>query len=226
MSGDTAEERELIERSLRHWLSREGDLRGFTFTGAASIAATIGLGEEALNYLKTLIHLLKPNTMYKEAGPVLESPLAGAEAIHDMLLQSWGEEIRVFPAVPSEWKEVTFHDLQTEGAFAVSAVRTGGATAWIRVKSLAGQPCRIKTDMIGIILIDSSRAVQLRSLGGGVYELDLKQGEEAVLYSAGSVDNAVADSRPWEISAVPTESHLCGYFGGRKPWRLYGLPIQ
>ncbi|UKS31027.1 hypothetical protein LOZ80_05455 [Paenibacillus sp. HWE-109] len=221
VSGDAPEERELIMHSLRHWLSREGDLRGFTFTGAASIAAAVGEGDEALKYLKTLMHLLKPNTMYKEAGPVLESPLAGAEAIHDMLLQSWGEEIRVFPAVPSEWKEAVFHDLRAEGAFVISATRSEGATAWIRVKSLAGQPCRIKTDMIGDIRLSASSEVQLRPLGGGIYELELPQGEEAVLYNA----NHTA-ARSWEIEPVPAESHLCGYFGGRKPWRLYGLPMH
>ncbi|RTE11132.1 glycosyl hydrolase family 95 catalytic domain-containing protein [Paenibacillus whitsoniae] len=223
LSGDSPEERELILRSLRHWFLREGDLRGFTFTGAASIAAAVGEGDEALKYLRALMHLIKPNTMYKEAGPVIESPLAGAEAIHDMLLQSWGEEIRVFPAVPSEWKEAVFHHLRAEGAFEVSAVRSEGTTAWIRVKSLAGQPCRIKTDMRGVIRMSASAAVQLRALGGGVYELELPQGEEAVLYSA---DHPAAAGRAWAIEPVPAQSHLCGYFGGRKPWRLYGLPIQ
>ncbi|MGG1513981.1 glycoside hydrolase family 95-like protein [Paenibacillus oryzisoli] len=226
LSGDSPEERELILRSLRHWFSREGDLRGFTFTGAASIAAAVGEGDEALKYLKALMHLIKPNTMYKEAGPVIESPLAGAEAIHDMLLQSWGEEIRVFPAVPSEWREAVFHNLRAEGAFEVSAVRSEGTTAWIRVKSLAGQPCRIQTDMQGDIRMSGGTAVQLRSLGGGVFELELPQGEEAVLYSADHPAAAAAAASSWAIEPVPAQSHLCGYFGGRKPWRLYGLPIQ
>ncbi|WP_246320044.1 glycosyl hydrolase family 95 catalytic domain-containing protein [Paenibacillus qinlingensis] len=223
MSGDSPEERELIVRSLRHWFSREGDLRGFTFTGAASIAAAMGEGDESLKYLKTLIHLLKPNTMYREAGPVIESPLAGAEAIHDMLLQSWGEEIRVFPAVPTTWKEVVFHNLRTEGAFEISATRSEGATVWIRVKSLAGQPCRMKTDMLGDIRLSANSGVQLRSLGDGLYELELPQGEEAVLYNA---KHTVAESSSWEITPVPAATHLCGFFGGNKPWRLYGLPIQ
>jgi hypothetical protein len=227
LSGDAPKERGLIVRSLRHWLSREGDLRGFTFTGAASIAATVGDGDEALKYLQALMHLIKPNTMYKEAGPVIESPLAGAEAIHDMLLQSWGDDIRVFPAVPSAWEEAAFHDLRAEGAFLVSAVRSGGVTAWIRVRSLAGQPCRLRTDMTGDVRIAGSDAAGFRALGGGVYELELPQGGEAVLYRAdyaGSDGDGASDT--WEIASVPAESHLCGYFGGRKPWRLYGLPIR
>ncbi|KAF9124995.1 hypothetical protein BGX30_000656 [Mortierella sp. GBA39] len=95
ITGNSEEERQLAIRSLRHWIAKEGDLRGFSFTGATSIAAAMGLGDEALAYLRSLMHLIKPNTMYKEAGPVIETPLAGAEAIHDMLLQSWGNIIRV-----------------------------------------------------------------------------------------------------------------------------------
>ncbi|RKN84086.1 glycosyl hydrolase family 95 catalytic domain-containing protein [Paenibacillus ginsengarvi] len=225
VSGDSEEERELILRSLRHWFSMEGDLRGFTFTGAASIAATLGLGDESLAYLKSLLHLLKPNTMYKEAGPVIESPLAGAEAIHDMLLQSWGDRIRVFPAIPEDWKDAAFHDLRTEGAFLVSAVRTNGATSWVRVKSLAGEPCRLHTDMTGSVRIAASERTTVRTLGDGRFELDLPCGEEVVLYA----EKQLSGEPPHKggvIRPVPAQSHLCGYFGSRKPWRLYGLPIR
>ncbi|WP_284638176.1 glycosyl hydrolase family 95 catalytic domain-containing protein [Paenibacillus silviterrae] len=225
MSGDTKEERELIIRSLRHWLSREGDLRGFTFTGAASLAAKVGEGDEALKYLHTLLHMLKSNTMYKEAGPVIETPLAGAEALHDMLLQSWGTEIRVFPAVPTDWKEAVFHNLRAEGAFQVSAVRTDGKTSWIRVKSLAGGICRIKTDMTGDIGIAGVPAEAVRQVGPGVYELELSVDEEVVLYHAGCTESD-SGSEAWEVKPLPAVHHLCGYFGGRKPWRLYGIPIS
>ncbi|WJH36462.1 hypothetical protein N6H14_12245 [Paenibacillus sp. CC-CFT747] len=67
---------------------------------------------------------------------MMETPLSGAEAIHDMLLQSWGGTLRIFPAVPEEWQDAAFHDLRTEGAFLVSAMRKNGVTEWIRVKSL------------------------------------------------------------------------------------------
>ncbi|MDF2963687.1 MAG: hypothetical protein K0S39_5422 [Paenibacillus sp.] len=235
MSGDNEKERELIAKSLRHWFSMEGDLRGFSFTGAASTAAAIGEGEEALKYLKSFMHLIKPNTMYKEAGPVIESPLAAAEAVHDMLLQSWGDMIRVFPAVPGEWQDAAFHDLRTEGAFLVSAVRKSGVTSWIRIKSLAGEPCRVKTGMSGVIHAAGVEASRLRQLAGGVCELELKQGEEAVLFAGNEdAESAASDvngkpavyKEQWKMEPVPAESRLCGYFGSRKPWRLYGLPIR
>ena len=73
------------------------------------------------------------NTLYRESGPVIESPLSGAQSIHDMLLQSWGGKIRVFPAVPDAWQDVAFDGLRTEGAFKVSVFRISWKTEFIQV---------------------------------------------------------------------------------------------
>ncbi|MFH5181367.1 glycosyl hydrolase family 95 catalytic domain-containing protein [Paenibacillus sp. TAB 01] len=236
LTGEQAEERELIHKSLRYWTGMEGDMRGFTFTGAASIAAAIGLGDEALQYIRSFLHLIKPNTMYREAGPVMESPLACAEAIQDLLLQSWGDKIRVFPALPQEWKDVAFHDLRAEGAFLISAVRSGGRTSYIRVKSLAGEPCRLQTDWsLGDgeqVCAASEAPVTVSGLGGGLYELGLKQGEEVILYlsdlSGGSGNVRLENEEvggPFTMGPVAAQRHLCNYFGANKPWRLYGIPF-
>jgi hypothetical protein len=218
---DKEEDRKLIATSLRHWIGKEGDLRGFSLTGAASIAAILGSGDEALRYLQSLMLILKPNTMYKEAGPVIETPLAGAEAIHDMLLQSWGGKIRVFPAVPGEWQEAAFENLRTEGAFLISAVRRNGETQMIRVKSLVGEPCIIKTGMTGVIhwKISGTRAAEHTvyvKAGEDEIVLDLNEGDEAIL-SRG------AEMPDWRIFPLESPRKVVRFFGGHKPWRLYGF---
>ena len=38
-----------------------------------------------------------------------------------MLLQSQGGLVRIFPAIPAAWNELSFKDLRAEGAFLVSA---------------------------------------------------------------------------------------------------------
>lgn len=139
-------DRAVVERSARHWLGMPKAHAGYSYTGGASIAAYLGDGDQALDRLDTLFgRFMKPNTFYTEGAnwPVIETPLSGARSLQDMLIQSWGPAIRVLPAVPAAWKDVVFRDLRTEGAFLVSAVRQGGATRWIRVESLAGEPCRI-----------------------------------------------------------------------------------
>lgn len=219
ISGDTKEERELIHTCLRHWFRFEGDLRGFTFAGAASMAAAVGEGDEALKYIKTALHLFLPNTMYKEAGPVLESPLGIAEAIQDMLLQSWGREIRILPAVPRAWPDVSFCDLRAEGAFLVSAVRRNGKLQWIRVRSLAGEPCRIRCAIGGDVraVSEDGDMVSVRCREDGSMDLDLKKGQTVYLYSG---------ARPeFTMEPVEADRHLTNYFGEYKPWRLYGLPF-
>ncbi|RED40161.1 glycosyl hydrolase family 95 catalytic domain-containing protein [Paenibacillus sp. VMFN-D1] len=221
ITGNSEEERQLAIRSLRHWIAKEGDLRGFSFTGAASIAAAMGLGGEALAYLRSLMHLIKPNTMYKEAGPVIETPLAGAEAIHDMLLQSWGNIIRVFPAVPETWQEAVFHNLRAEGGFLVSAASKAGQTAFIRIQSLAGEPCRLLTDLAysekGFVIEVQGKRVHYILHEDRSIEIMLKSGDEAVLYAADGEE-------PRVIAPVPAEPGMQHFFGSRKPWRLYGLP--
>jgi hypothetical protein len=155
---------------------------------AGPIGASIGLGDEALDSLKRLQGDLYPNGLWYES-PCIESTLAAANIIQDMLIQSWSDPakeepgpIRIFPALPTTWQDVEFHDLLTEGAFLVSAKRSGGQTEWVRIKSLAGEPCRVRPGMNGGIRSKGDRAHKLVPVSQGVYEIDLKKNEEVLLY--------------------------------------------
>ena len=109
------------------------------------MSSLLGDGDRAVGYLNTLLNTyVQANTMYRESGPVIETPLSGAQSVLDMLLSSWGDRIRVFPAVPSTWDDVAFHRLVTEGGFQISAVRRSGTTEFVHVRSTAGEPCRIQ----------------------------------------------------------------------------------
>ncbi|MEV6713925.1 hypothetical protein AB0M48_18030 [Lentzea sp. NPDC051208] len=56
---DTAQ-RQLIETSLNHWVSFEGALQGYTFTGAASISAQMLRGDKADFCLGELMRRYRP----------------------------------------------------------------------------------------------------------------------------------------------------------------------
>lgn len=179
--------RGLLEKSIAHWHSIPGNIFAYSFTGAASMYASFGLGDKALEKLDRIFTLrnLKPNTMYKESGPVIETPLSAAQSLHDLLLQSRGGKIRVFPAVPSGWADAAFDSLRAEGAFLVSAVRRDGRTATITVHSLAGEPCRLVTDMPSPAVV-SGDAVLTPGPTPGEYILDIKKGASAVLTPGGA----------------------------------------
>ena len=214
--------RELIDKSLKHWVSFEGALQGYTFTGAASISAQMGRGNDALHYLGELLRrYIKPTTMYQESGPVVETPLSAAQSMHDMLCLSWGDTIRIFPAVPDAWKDVTLHDFRTQGAFLVSAVRRGGATRFVRVFSEKGAPCRLRHSLIGRVTVAGARH---RDLGNGEIELYLRAGQEAFVYT-GRPDFTIAPvgpavrSAPWGLPTRPAPREfvpldLSGLFTG------------
>jgi hypothetical protein len=66
----------------------------------------------------------------------------------------------------------------------------------LSVQSLAGEPCRIKRDLPGPVRSAGKRKSSLRDLGGGVYELDLRQGEEALLYCGDRVLQPTVEPLP------------------------------
>ncbi len=142
------ENRAIIEKSLEHWQSMPKWLQGYSFTGSSSMYSILGDGEKAVSQLQKLIdRYIRPNTLYKEAGPVIETPLAGAASLQELYLQSWGGIIRVFPAVPNVWKDASFIDFRAEGAFLISASRHQGQTVWIQIESEKGGLCRLQTGM-------------------------------------------------------------------------------
>jgi hypothetical protein len=204
MTPEQPANRELVVKSLTHWMSMPKALQGYSYTGAASISALLGKGDDAADYLNRLLDKrILPNTLYQESGPVIETPLSAAASLNDMLLSSWGDRIRVFPGIPAKWRDVTFHNLRAQGAFLVSAVRTGGKTRFISVQSLAGEPCRIVSDMTDPV-IDGN--VKSKSLGDGMIELALAKGESAILHPKGETPDL-------EITAVPAQPNRLNYYG-------------
>jgi alpha-L-fucosidase len=186
LSVEQPENKALVEKTLNHWLTVDNGLQiyGWSSAAASLLYSSMGNGEKALE--KLLAHhnnkkFVMPNTMYIEGSPVIECSLFAAKALQDMLLQSWGDRIRIFPAIPSAWKEVKFNDLRTEGAFLVSAVRHNGFTCWIKIKSLAGAPCKVRPGFVGTFE-SSLRSAIPHEVEPGVYELSLRKGEEVTLF--------------------------------------------
>jgi alpha-L-fucosidase 2 len=82
----------------------------------------------------------------------LEGNFAFAAGVQEMLLQSQGGILRVFPAVPADWETFSFKHLRAEGAFLVSAI------------AVAKQPTTVE------IFAETGGLLQLR-LPPGVWQL-------------------------------------------------------
>ena len=132
----------------------------------------------------------------------------------DLLLQSWGGKIRVFPAVPSAWTEAGFRDLRAMDGFLVSAFREKGLTAWVAITSEAGEPCVLKVpDWSGPLEVRAARIPAITALGPGEYRVDLRKDEHVVLFPAGRVGEPV-------VRAVSSASGVTNPFGVKRGGEL------
>ena len=215
---DQAENIELMEKSIDHWINYPGTGNaGYSWSGVAAMYALLGDGEKSAKYLDIFMNMQKlfPDnpaaihctTMYTETGryqPVTETPFSLCDSMQMMLLQSWGDTIRIFPAVPESWQNTCFDGLLAKGGFEISASRKAGATAFIKIKSLAGEPCIIKAE-IEVDRIQGIDAKAVQELPDGRLKIDLAKGEEVTLF-APEVNNA-------EIAPVASKEGQHNFFG-------------
>jgi hypothetical protein len=170
----------LIRRSADHFTSMPEAFCGYSYTAASCMYATLGDGEQAIAKLDKLLEFCGPNTLYCEGGMmVIETPLSAVESVGYMLLQSWGDTVRIFPAMPKRWTNAAFDDFSAEGAFLVSGRWVDGRVAWVRVRSLAGNPLRVRLPP------DSGRRCTLSAPAGteaaesdGLIRARLQKGQE------------------------------------------------
>ena len=88
----------------------------------------------------------------------LEGNFAFAAAVQEMLLQSHTGVIRIFPAIPESWKDVSFENLRSMGAFLVSATRKGGVVTRLRIYSEKGGTLRVISPADGTLLEYQTKA--------------------------------------------------------------------
>jgi alpha-L-fucosidase 2 len=108
----------------------------------------------------------------------LEGNFAFAAGIQEMLIQSYAGFIEVFPAIPEDWKNLSFNNLRTEGAFLVSAKKEGGQVSEIEVKSEKGGVVKIKLPF-KTLYYDNKKGVEI--LGQTAEYLEFKFEKEGTI---------------------------------------------
>ena len=224
LNPDSPEDRALVEKSLIHWhkIGTGGKLNGYSFTGAASLYAALGRGNDSNKLLHQFLDgegykgNLLPNTLYAEGkgkNPVIETPLSAAASIMELLLQSWGDKIRIFPAVPDELQDASFYHLRAQGGFLVSAVRSRGKTEWVSVKSLSGEPCLVKIPgWATAVQISKGNKFPITKIAEGEFRIDLKADDEIVL--SASAGTTITMIKP--LTHPPVDANLYGVKKGQQ----------
>ncbi|MCW5983359.1 MAG: glycoside hydrolase N-terminal domain-containing protein [Bryobacteraceae bacterium] len=159
------EEAQRIIRASLAELDRLGTDRwcGYSFSWLANLAARARDGEKAEKSLEIFSTAFTLRNSFHANGDqtgkgyskftyrpfTLEGNFAAAAGVQEMLLQSHGGALAIFPAVPASWKDVAFTTLRAEGAFLVSAERRNGATTRVEITSERGGECRLLSPFNG-----------------------------------------------------------------------------
>ena len=136
---------------------------GYSYTWLANMYARVFDGEKAAATLRTFAQCFclkntfhangdqtgtgKSNFRYRPF--TLEGNFAFASALQEMLLQSHTGVVKVFPAIPLEWKDVSFDKLRAMGAFLVSAKMENGKISRLSVLSEKGGEFKILSPLSG-----------------------------------------------------------------------------
>ncbi len=168
---------------------------GYSFAWLGSLAARARDGEAAAEALRSFADCFcLPNSFHvngDQSGTgkskftyrpfTLEGNFAFAAGVQEMLLQSHTGSIRIFPAVPKKWKDVSFTNLRAEGACLVSASMVDGRVHEVRIVSEKGGRVRIANPLEGRKWRRAGQSIGPIRENHGLLEFETDAGTEVVL---------------------------------------------
>ncbi|MCL5099437.1 MAG: glycoside hydrolase N-terminal domain-containing protein [Candidatus Omnitrophica bacterium] len=112
-----------------------------------------------------------PTQPFVQCG--LEPSAILAEAVNEMLMQSYDGTIRVFPAAPSEWPSA--FTLRAVGGFLVSSEKAAGeAPTYVYIRSLLGNRCSVVPPWTG--------AIKVERVDGAATPVDFSREKDAITF--------------------------------------------
>lgn len=98
--------REACRKSIEYRLSHGGGHTGWSCAWIANLFAVLGDGEKAFFYMKTLLTKSICDNLWTSHPPFqIDANFAGTMAMAQMFVQENGDEVKVLPAIPKEWKK-------------------------------------------------------------------------------------------------------------------------
>jgi alpha-L-fucosidase 2 len=177
LNAENPADKAIMDKSLR-WMEKKGTREwvGFSFSWAANLYARAREGDSAARMLKIFAsNFVSINSFHlngdQRAGQfsnftyrpfTLEGNFAFAQGLHEMLIQSSNGYIEIFPAIPTDWKKLSFTTLRTEGAFLVSASMENGRTKEVVIKSEAGGLLQLKLPFSKFIFMGVQKKYEVR----------------------------------------------------------------
>lgn len=170
---------------------------GYSFSWMASLYARAYEADKAVKQLEIFAsNFCSPNSFHlngdQKGGQysgftyrpfTLEGNFAFAQGVHELLLQSRGDYIQVFPAVPRSWENVSFHDLRAEGAFLVSGTKENGVPTQVKIHAEKAGILRIKLPFKTYV-VKNMPAGSIKMTDDGILQVNLKK-QQSITFENG-----------------------------------------
>ncbi|MEI6750220.1 MAG: glycoside hydrolase family 95-like protein [Bacteroidota bacterium] len=193
---DVEKDKQIIVNSMTR-LEKNGTSQwcGYSFSWLANMYARMYRGDSAAKVLQIFASCFcSPNSFHLngdqcKAGHssftydpfTLEGNFAFASAIQEMLIQSHNGIIRIFPAIPSGWKNISFENLRTEGAFLLSAKKENDILDSFTITAPEGGIARIQLPFRTFFIGNSGKMERLESTNNKELVLKFEKGGKAVI---------------------------------------------
>ncbi|MGM0666012.1 MAG: glycosyl hydrolase family 95 catalytic domain-containing protein [Bacteroidota bacterium] len=186
------EDKKIIQNTLNNLEGVGPDYwTGYSYSWQANLYARAFEGEKAAEALRIFAECFCLKNSFHVNGDqckaghsrmtyrpfTLEGNFAFASAIQEMLIQSHTGVVKLFPAIPADWMDVSFSTLRTRGAFLVSATMKKGEVSKVEISSEKGGEI-ILENPFGNVEFSSAKEY---FKDAQYIKLNLAEGEKAVL---------------------------------------------
>ncbi|GMV25547.1 MAG: alpha/beta hydrolase [Phycisphaerae bacterium] len=151
---------------------------GFSMAWKMALWARLGEGNRANRVFSRYLREQSCPQLLARCGKALQvdGTLGVTAAITEMLLQSHDGCIHLLPALPDDWKSGEFNGVCARGAFELDFSWTQGVVDRARIRSKAGEICRIKVGK-PVTVLCRGLAVECTSPADGIVEFATAKGE-------------------------------------------------
>ena len=192
--------KELMTKSIGNLIKIGSDWwTGYSFSWLANLQAQIKDGDGAAGSLRIFAeNFCLPNSFhvngeqhnrgyskFKYRPFTLEGNFAFASGVQEMLLQSHTGTVEIFPAIPASWKDASFKNLRTEGAFLISAEKKNGKTTKVTVTSVKGGTIKIRNPFVNGKFKTDKKEIKK----GEIIEIKMKPDETVVMTDQTDISN-------------------------------------